>query len=418
MALCLLARDWAAARDGALTALTVDHGLRPEAADEARQVGRWLRVRHIRHVVLRRQGPRPRADIQAAARAARYDLLTGWCRANAVLHLLLAHHQEDQAETLLLRLARGSGVDGLAGMPAIAERDGVRLLRPLLTVPRDRLRATLQACRQDWIEDPSNLDPAYARVRMRALLPPLAREGLTAERLAATAGRLGEARAALESGVTDLLARAAALYPAGYVTLALAPLRAAPREIGMRALARCLMTVSGQDYTPRLDRLDRLHAVLLSSGRWPARTLAGCRIVCVGGHALICREAAQVAPPVAIAAGARIRWDRRFAVTVAEGAAVRRGTVVAGLGEEGWRQAVADDPGLRRHSVPPPVRPSLPAVWQGDRLLAVPHLAWRRRDARIGSVTIEFAPAHPLAPARFPAAVAEGALVPGCFTVA
>lgn len=403
MALCLLAADWAAARAAALTALIVDHGLRPDSAAEARKVGRWLRGRGIRHAILRWQGPRPAGDIQAAARVARYDLLTGWCRARGVLHLLLAHHRDDQAETLLLRLARGSGLDGLAGMPAVAERDGVRLLRPLLGVAGDRLRATLTMCGQAWVEDPSNRNTAFARVRLRALLPALAAEGLTAERLAATAGRLGAARAALEVSVAALLAEAAVLHPAGYVRLALPALAAAPPEIGRRALARCLMTVGGETYTPRFERLDRLYALLARGTAWPARTLAGCRILRDGADALICREPAQAGPAAPAMAGARVVWDGRFMVDLA---AVRRGVprgaVIAALGPEGWRQAMATRPDLRGHALPAPVRPSLPALWQSERLLAVPHLGWSRGQPRAAAIlSVAFVPRHPLAAGDF-----------------
>ncbi|MBX6324145.1 MAG: tRNA lysidine(34) synthetase TilS, partial [Rhodospirillaceae bacterium] len=233
MVLCLLAKDWVETRQGRLTALIVDHALRPDSAREARQVAAWLRRRGLSAVVLRREGPRPAADVQAAARAARYRLLTQWCRNRGVLHLLLAHHREDQAETLLLRLARGSGLNGLAAMPAIAELDGVRLLRPLLGVPKARLKRTLEALGQPWIEDPSNQEPAYARVRLRRLSPMLAAEGLTAARLAATAERLGLARAALDRATAELLAGAAALRPEGYLVLGLEALAAAPVELSL-----------------------------------------------------------------------------------------------------------------------------------------------------------------------------------------
>src|SRR5689334_12818293 len=150
LALALLADRWARACGGRVTALTVDHGLRPEAAREARQVGRWLKASGIRHVILRWSPPAMKktatarlANLQAAARDARYELLCGWCRQHAVLHLLLAHHRDDQAETLLLRLARGSGLDGLAAMAPLVERSAVRLLRPLLAVPKTAITGYL-----------------------------------------------------------------------------------------------------------------------------------------------------------------------------------------------------------------------------------------------------------------------------------
>ena len=144
LCLCLLAAGWAAARGGAVSALIVDHGLRPEAAAEARQVAAWLRARRIDHHVLRWAGAKPATGIQAAAREARYRLLGDWCRAAGVLHLLLGHHLDDQAETVALRQARQSGAEGLAGMAAVRELAGLRLLRPFLTVPKTRLLATLE----------------------------------------------------------------------------------------------------------------------------------------------------------------------------------------------------------------------------------------------------------------------------------
>ena len=187
MALCLLAASWAQGLGGSVTALTVDHGLRAAAAAEAAQVGDWLAARGVAHKILCWQGAKPAADLQAAARLARYELLNDWCAQEAVLHLLLAHHQEDQAETLLLRLGRGSGVDGLSAMAPISVTKAGRLLRPLLGISRARLMAGLKAEGQSWIEDPSNEDVRFSRVRWRQLMPKLQAEGLNSERLAATA---------------------------------------------------------------------------------------------------------------------------------------------------------------------------------------------------------------------------------------
>ncbi|MGE5146314.1 MAG: tRNA lysidine(34) synthetase TilS, partial [Candidatus Eiseniibacteriota bacterium] len=337
LALVLLAAGWARRRGGIVTALTVDHGLRPEASAEARQVGRWLAARGIAHRRLAWRGPKPRHNIQALARAARYGLLTDWCRREGVLHLAIAHHQDDQAETLLLRLGRGSGLDGLAAMAPVAELAGLRLLRPLLTVPRARLVATLEAMDQDWIEDPTNDDPAHARVRLRALGPALAAEGLSAERLAATARRLGRARAALDQAVAALLARAAALDPAGYCSLDPAPLRDAPDEVALRALGRALTTVSGGAYGPRLDGLERLMAAIGNGSLGGGRTLAGCRIVPRRGRLLLCREPADIVDERWLEPGRPVLWDGRFQVTLRRTAG--RGRVrLAKLGRDGWSE--------------------------------------------------------------------------------
>lgn len=391
LALALLAAAWAKRRGGGVTALTVDHGLRPEAAAEARQVARWLGALGIAHRRLVWRGQTPRRNIQAAARSARYALLTEWCRRQGILHLALAHHLDDQAETLLLRLGRGSGLDGLAAMAPISDLAELRLLRPLLGVPRARLIATLEAADQPWIDDPSNLDTAYARVRLRTLRPALAAEGLTAERLAATAGRLGRARAAVEIAVAALLVQAAALDPTGYCRLDPALLAAAPDEIALRAVGRALMTVGGRSYSPRLDGLKRLLSAIRAGSLGGGRTLAGCRVLAQGAAVIVCREPADIAGARRLRAGERLVWDGRFGISVDRSPGRLD---VAKLGAHGWKELAARYPALQQRAVPAAVRPSLPALRQDGRLVAVPPVGYvaaaRRLDAR-------FAPARPLA---------------------
>jgi len=401
LALVLLAAAWASRSGGEIIALTVDHGLRPEAAAEARQVGRWLKAHRVRHRTLRWQ-PDPvmhfAGGIQAAARAARYGLLTEWCRAQGILHLAVAHQQEDQAETMLLRLARGSGLDGLAAMAAVAERDGVRLIRPLLSVSRARLRATLSQLGQAWIEDPTNENAAHARVRMRALMPALAAEGLDTPRLAAATAHLGSARAAIDDAVADLLAAAAAMSPAGYVRVDRIALAAAPVEVSLRALSRCLLTVGGGDYGPRLERLTRLHRAICSNGFTSAATLGGCRILPRRGQLLICREPAAAREVVDIRAGVAATWDGRFRIALGVGRP--RTLTLRRLGEDGWTKLTAAAPDLRRHPIPPPVRPSLPSLWQGAELVAAPHLGYRSA-ALSAEIGVAFVPPTPFVPTRF-----------------
>ena len=321
LALCLLADGWARTRGGALFALTVDHGLRPESGAEAAQVRRWLAGRAISHRTLRWTGARPVSGVQAAARAARFALLTRWCRQARILHLLLAHQQEDQAETVLQRLVRGSGIDGLAAMAPVRLAmepggSGVRLLRPLLSVPRDALTATLAHWGQPWIDDPSNRDARYERPRLATALAQLESEGLSAARLAAFAARAAEDRAALDGLCTDLLARCAYPSPAGFVTLDLDVLRRAPLALAVRALGRAVNTVSGAPYPPRTDRLERLvHRMLGEDAR--AATLGGCLVVPHGnGRVVVCREPAAASDVLALKPGESALWDRRFVVSL------------------------------------------------------------------------------------------------------
>lgn len=244
LALCLLADRWARARGGTVAALTVDHRLRRESTQEAATVGQWLQAHGIEHTVLPWLGEKPGTGIQAAARAARYRLLVEACRERGILHLLLAHHREDQAETVLQRLASGSGIDGLAAMAPVQAKGGVRLLRPLLTVPKARLRATLQQQGQMWIEDPANRDPVFARARLRASAGVLAREGLNAPRLGRLASRMARASASLEREAARVAAGRATIYPWGGVRLARSVFADCDEEIGLRLLTRALMTVA------------------------------------------------------------------------------------------------------------------------------------------------------------------------------
>jgi tRNA(Ile)-lysidine synthase len=288
LALTLLAARWAASQGGRVVAITVDHGLRPEAAAEARQVKQWLKQRAIRHVTLRWTGAKPASGLPAAARQARYELLARYCRRHGLLHLLLAHQAEDLAETFLIRLGHGSGLVGLAAMAPIAEFGGVRLLRPLLGVSRATLRATLRAEGQSWIEDPTNQDMSFERARLRANMPQLRALGIDGTAAAATAAALGCARARIEDHVAALLAHVA-LEPGGRARLSRRLLLEAPRPLALLALGWLLQTVGGQDYPPRNEAIERL-LDWIAQGPGRGRTLAGCRIQAAAGRLTVWPE--------------------------------------------------------------------------------------------------------------------------------
>ncbi|WP_426169909.1 tRNA lysidine(34) synthetase TilS [Sandarakinorhabdus sp. DWP1-3-1] len=178
-----------------IAALTVDHGLRPASADEAAMVSGWCAAHGIPHATLHWQGPKPGTGVPAAARDARYALMAGWCAARGYRLLLTAHHADDQAETLLMRLGRGSGGAGLAGIRAVRDLgQGVTLVRPLLAVRRAALAAI--AATGPVVDDPSNHDPRYARTAARRLLAET--PWLDAGRMAAAAAHLADAAAALD----------------------------------------------------------------------------------------------------------------------------------------------------------------------------------------------------------------------------
>lgn len=291
MALLHLAARWAAPRGGTVVAATVDHGLREGSMEEAVAVGRacdGLGVAHETLIWIDREG---RGNLQEAAREARRRLLGAWARRRGAAAVLLGHTMDDQAETVLLRLARGSGVDGLAGMAerteATTASGGTTWVRPLLGVTREALRGWLLAQGVPWAEDPSNDDLRFDRARARAMMGGLADLGLTRERLVRTAGHMARARAALDQLAAEALAQEWR-EEGGDLILPLALVgRVGADEAAGRALALALMRVGGHDRRPRWEALLRL-AALVAGGR--AATLHGCRVAPEGAWARVARE--------------------------------------------------------------------------------------------------------------------------------
>jgi tRNA(Ile)-lysidine synthase len=389
LALALLTDRWARARGGGVLALTVDHGLRPEAADEAAAAGRALGARGIAHETLRAPGPAPSGGIQAWARRVRADLLLDRCRRDGILHLALAHRLEDQAETLLMRLSRGSGPDGLAGMAAVSHRADARVLRPLLPVPRVRLEATCRAAGLAWADDPSNADSRFSRARLRAVAGALAGGGLAPASLAASAVRAGRARAAADAAAAALLASASAVHPEGWLEIDPALLLAAPEAVRLRAFAAALAAVGAAGRPAREDAvLQALAAAAAPDGR-PV-VLAGARVERRRGAVLVCRDPSAVPGAVPVEPGAPASWDGRFRVLLE-----------APAGEGPWTLGALGRTGAVAHArVPGAVRAGLPALRDRLGLLAVPALGWVRPGAAVRARAV-FLPPVPLSGAAF-----------------
>ena len=407
MALLLLCRNWLRQVDDrnradGLLALTVDHGLRRNSAAEAHQVANWCTDLGIVHQILLWENDKPASSIQAAARQKRYALLESACAAHGIRDLLLAHHREDQSETLLLNLMRGSGVNGLAAMQPRSKYGKLCLVRPLLDVPKSDLYATLRAAGQDWIEDPSNRDAHYARVRMRTLYRHLRDEGMPPDRLAATAAHMRRARAAIDHYTDELLSDAAFVGDAGIAWLDPVRLSAAPEEVGLRALARLVTSIGAQRYTPRLSRLEGLYQWLCAQPLAGGRTLSGCQLLPHRGRILIVREFAALGPDINLTPGQTERWDERFDVSLsrtAEALCARQAPLyVRALGEAGLRQIRISEANRPAADLPAIAQRVIPGIWRGDELLAAPHLSFLQPAAEKlqDAVTLTFAPRHPV----------------------
>ena len=253
MAVLRLADVWCKTNGAKLYAATVNHGLRPAAVEEARFVGQTCEQLGIPHETLALSMP-SKGNVQDAARRGRYDLLANWAQRHDLDAVLLGHTADDQAETFIMRLARGSGVDGLSTMRADWSERDVRWLRPVLNASRVDLRKALQSFDQSWVEDPSNDDTRFERVRVRNAMNGLAELGLDQARLVETANRMTDARTALSWLAHDAATKYARVF-GGDVCFEAAPFAEFPAETRHRLLAKAITFVSSTPYRPRYAAL-------------------------------------------------------------------------------------------------------------------------------------------------------------------
>jgi len=309
MALLSLAARWRAARKNgpALVAATIDHRLRREAKKEAAAVARLAKRLNVPHHTLAWAGKKPKAGLQEAARAARYSLLLGLARKAGADAIATAHTRDDQAETILHRIARGSGIGGLAGIRRRRERDGIVLLRPLLEIAKTRLVATLRQARISFADDPSNRDPRFLRARLRELAPGLEREGINAAKLALLARRLARANAAIEQVAAEEWKRALCGVSRGVLEFDAPSYFALPAEIALRLLGRAI-DGTGHEGPAELRKLEALQQALAdanAANRLLKRTLAGAVVELDGRRLCIEAAPARRKPPRRTAARTR-----------------------------------------------------------------------------------------------------------------
>jgi len=349
-------------RPGKLRAVTVDHGLRSESAQEADHVGQICDVLGVPHDILRWQGWSGRGNLQDAARTARLRLMSDWAAEAGLGAVVLGHTLDDQAETVLLRLARGSGVDGLSAIAPSVRIAGMRWLRPMLDVRRGELRVYLGDVGLDWVDDPSNVNDDFDRVKARTALEELGRIGLTRGGLAKTAAHQARAREALEWLTEEALTATARAEDAGYVRIDAGGVNRYPHEIRTRVLARALGWISGAPYPPRYDSLrDALDAV---SQDQTTRSLQGCLVVRGGNDILVIRELARCKPSVR----AGEIWDGRWKTKASPDA------WVAALGEKGLEQC----PDWRATGHPREALLASPAFWVNGELVSAPFALSRK----------------------------------------
>ena len=276
-----------------IIALTVDHGLRKESLAEANYVARLMNRFGIEHHILSWEGEKPKQGIEEAARIARYNLIYNWCRQNGVKTLCVAHHLQDQAETFFIRLQRGSGLAGLCGMSYVGAWKDLRIVRPLLDIHPQELKDYLRERDIRWVEDLSNQSDDFLRCRIRKFLPLLEEKtGISLQRIGDTMKVLAKSRDFIYAQVENFIAKYARFWDEVGVCISLKALRESHEELVYQVLSDVLKKISGKDYTPRADDVERLVVKLTkpNNENFCGATLSECELFVAQHKLWIVRE--------------------------------------------------------------------------------------------------------------------------------
>lgn len=359
--------------------LTVDHNLRAGSAAEAKSVAKLCKRLGLRQQTLTWSGAKPTTAIQNAARDIRYGLMEAYCSQHGVEALVLAHHREDQAETLLMRMARGSGLTGLSAMSPVQKHRSINLLRPLLHVSKENLQALCHKAGLEFVLDPSNSDDRHERVRLRAAQNGLDRIGLTSEKLSLTIDKLAQVDDDLELLASRFLSEHSVFDTFGVFRVDREAFCYLPITLQERVVLRAIKKISRPDFPPRRDSMAGVLKVL-NSRETTARTLMGVLFHFRKSEVLIGREysACPVADKITFKNNAVIStiWDRRFEVSYRRSSA-KAFSHIGPLGSNGLAQFRADHKSaglLTDNSVPARFIYTVPAFWQKDRLVFCPTL--------------------------------------------
>ncbi len=362
LALTFLINEYVKKNGGNLIALTVDHGLREESYDEALKVREKLLKHGIKHEILTWVGEKPKTAIEEKARQARYDLLFNYCKEKGILHLCVGHTKDEQVETFLMRLRRGSGVDGLASIKSEVLTKDLRILRPLLDFTRQDLRDYLNNINEIWIEDPSNQNEDYERVRFRKAIPILSNLGLDVECLNNAVNHMKRAKEALDFLMIDAMVNCVSLKREGFVLFDKEKLQKYPEETVLRVLSRILMVVSNNEEPVRINKLINLKENLNKLGG--GVTLNDCFIRDYKNKVMVVKELRILEPSKPFKDFGS--WNG-FKIKC-EGFKGKIGP----LGEDGYSQIK----NIVRKSYPSVVIKGLPTLFCENKVAFVPHLGY------------------------------------------
>lgn len=364
MALLHVAKCRADLAGTSLEAVTVDHGLRPEAANEAALVADFCAEHDIPHTTLTWDGSNAEGNVAAAARDARYLLIANWAKSRGIGGVLVGHTADDVAETFLMRLARKSGVDGLALMDVRFDRHGVSWARPFWQQSRAELRDYLRRHDVPWVDDPTNDDESHDRPKARKALAALAPLGITADGLKTVALNMTSARTALEHYAFEE-SRRVVRTEAGDIVIPLRPSPPIPEDIKRRLWTAAVWSFGGGPYPPRHSAMMELDHGLLMTGK---HTLAGCMVTQKDGEVRFSREPAACEGDVDFPAKANSQiWDGRWRIRRLDDCIETGALTIRALGK-----ALSEVPDWAATGLSKSTLKVTPAIFDGDRLVAAP----------------------------------------------
>lgn len=387
MALVLLMHEYAQEMGREIVALTVDHGIRPESFAEAGQVGLWLAKYGIAHHIIKWQGQKTATNLQMKARKARYELMADYCSENNIKFLATGHNLNDQAETVLMRLLRGSGVDGLAGMVLVKQIFDINVIRPLLSITHQNLQQFLRAKNQLWIEDPSNENVKFQRVAVRKLIQSFDDPQLLTKRLVDTAAHMARAKDYISGQLAKNINEIVTYNEAGFYEIKLTEFKSLHQEERYRVLAAALQKISGNVYRPRFENLQLLDIKINNGQMINSCTLYGC-VIAQGKRKIdsnilyIYRELAAISPPLEVQANTEIIWDGRFLCQV--GDIKPEALQIGALGASGYQQIYKSDKNLLQHiKLPKKIIYTMPTLFTLEKPLATPHIGYLEAGFRV-----------------------------------
>ncbi|SNB62795.1 tRNA(Ile)-lysidine synthase [Arboricoccus pini] len=386
LCLAVLLAEWVKSQDGSLMAFHVDHRLRPESTGEAAQVADTLKRLEIDCEILTWDEARLGGNLQERAREARYRLLEAACLQHGFMHLALGHQANDQCETVRMRAARGRYFVGLSGMADLRETREIRVIRPLLSLPRARIEATLRRRDLGWLEDPSNRSPRFERNRLRNLSD----QAFTGEWPADS--QAAQQRRRLESDSAYLLAHHTQFRPEGWAILDWPAFEAAETIIGRYAVGTVLRAIGGKIYLPPHAALDRFMSSISQRG---SASLHGTLARVRGDKIIIWREWSRIpTSPLRLEPASQQLWDGRFLLCLDDGhlpcSILPLGAMLATKGAEALRAA------MRRRGIAASIANSLPVVMRENGLWGTPTLACAVDGRPMGGLACLWRPRVPL----------------------